>query len=89
MTNLPHEFDASGIPSLRPDLNYLLENGAAQHVKFKRGKSERYVIIIDGKNINIRVGTALIKILEGRLSRYIQVCRTKVQTKHKILIVLM
>ena len=49
MMILPQEFDAPGIPSLRPHLNSLLENGAAQHFKVKWGKSERYVIIIEGK----------------------------------------
>ena len=64
MTTLPQEFDDSGIPSLRPYLNSLLENGLAEHVKVKWGKSERYVIIIEGKtyqysgghNINKHLG---------------------------------
>ena len=43
------EFDASGLPALRPYLDYLLEHGAAEHVKVKLGKSERYVVIIGGK----------------------------------------
>ena len=67
MTSLPKEFDASGIPSLRPYLNSLLENGLAEHVKVTWGKSELYVIIIDGKGSIIEVGTTLIKILERRL----------------------
>ena len=62
MTNLPQEFDASGIPSLRPYLNTLLENGLDEDVKW--GKSERYVIIIEGRNINIRAGTTVINIME-------------------------
>ena len=48
MTILPQEFDASRIPSLRPDLTSLSENGLAQHVKVTLGKSERYVVIIKG-----------------------------------------
>ena len=46
---IKQEFDSSGIPSLNPYLNDLLDNGAAKHVKVKWSKSERYVIIIDGK----------------------------------------
>ena len=56
MTILPQEFDASGIPSLLSCLNSLLENGAAQHVKVKWGKSERYVINIDGKRYAYKGG---------------------------------
>ena len=49
MIDPPQEFDASGIPSVRPYLTYLLENGAAEHVKVKWGNGERYVITVDGK----------------------------------------
>ena len=52
----PQEFDASGIRSLRPYLNYLLENGAAEQVKVKWGKSERDVIMIDGKTYQYKGG---------------------------------
>ena len=70
MTNILQEFDASGIPSLRPYLNYLLENGAAEHVKVKWGKGERYVIIIEGKkypwkgghDINKHLGKKIVSI---------------------------
>ena len=67
MTILPQEFDASGIPSLRPDLNSLLENGVAQHFKVKWGKSERYVIIIDGKEYQYKGWHDINKILERKL----------------------
>ena len=53
MTSVPQEFDGSGIPPLRSCLNSLLENGMAEHVKVKWGKSERYVIIIEGKKVPI------------------------------------
>ena len=53
MTRLPQELDDSGNPSLLSRLNYLLENGAAQHVKVQWGRSERYVIIIKGKTMSI------------------------------------
>ena len=63
------EFDASGIPSSRPYLNYLLEHGAAEHVKVKWGKGERYVIIIDGKKYSYSGGHNISKNLEK--SKYI------------------
>ena len=64
MTSLPQELDDSGNTSLLSCLNYSLENGAAHHVKVKWGKSERYVIVIEGKqyqysgghNINKNLG---------------------------------
>ena len=62
MNNPLQEFDASGIPSLRPYSNYLLQHGAAEHVKVKWGKGERYVIIVEGKNIYIKANTTLIRI---------------------------
>ena len=59
MTSIPQEFDASRIPSLRPYLNSLLENGLAEHVNVKWGKGERYVIV---KSTHGKGGTTLIKI---------------------------
>ena len=67
MTSLPQEFDDSEKPSLLTRLNYLLENGAAQHIKVKWGKGERYVIMI---NINIKTNATLIKIFK-KDSQYI------------------
>ena len=61
-TSLPQEFDASGIPSLRPYLSYLLENGAAEYVKVKWGKSERYVIMIGGEKYQYKGGHNINKI---------------------------
>ena len=63
MTSLPQEFDASGIPSLRPYWDSLLENGLAGHVKVKWGKSERYVIIIEGKKFQYKGGDDINKTL--------------------------
>ena len=60
MTMLQQEFDAWGLPSLRPYLNYLIDNGVAEHKLVKWGKSQRWVVIIGGKNTNIRVGMNLI-----------------------------
>ena len=41
---------------LLPYLNSLIENGLAEHVKVKWGKSERYVIIIGGKTYQNKGG---------------------------------
>ena len=54
------EFGAWGLPSLRPHLKYLIDNGAAEHKLVKWGKGQRWVVIIGGKNTNIRVGMNLI-----------------------------
>ena len=56
MTILLQEFDDPGVPSLWPYLNSVLENGLAEHVKVKWGKSERYVIIIEGKRYQYKGG---------------------------------
>ena len=71
MTILPQEFDASGIPSLRPYLNSLLKKWLAEQVKVKWGKSERYVIIIGGKTYPYKGGTILTKTSERKLLHYI------------------
>ena len=61
MTMIQQEFRADGLPSLRPYLQYLLDNGLAEHVKVKWGKSERWVIKIAVKPTLIRVVTKLIR----------------------------
>ena len=73
MTDPPQEFDASGIPSLRPYLNYLLENGAAEQVKVKWGKSERDVIMIDGQKYQYSGGHNINKNLGKNDSQYIYI----------------
>ena len=87
MTNISQEFDASGIPSLRPYLNSLLENALAEHVMVKWVKSDRDVIIIDGKSINIQVVTTLINNLARKSHLYIQICQIKVQIRMNILLI--
>ena len=67
MTNLPQELDDSGNPSLLSCLNYNLENGAAQHAKVKRGKRERYVIIIEGKRYQYAGGHSINKNLAKKI----------------------
>ena len=75
MTSLPQELDDSGNPSLLSRLNYLLENGAAEHVKVKWGKSERYVIMIKGKKYQYKGGnnnkTLKIKIQDIDIYKYV------------------
>ena len=73
MTTLPQEIDASGIPSLRTYLNSVLENGLAEHVKVKWGKSERYITDIGGKkypykggrDVNKNLGQKIIALYVG------------------------
>ena len=65
MTNLPQEFDASGIPSLRPYLKSASEN--AEHFKVKWGKSERNVIIIEGKRYQYKGGDDINKNLGKKI----------------------
>jgi len=73
MTDPPQEFDASGIPSLRPYLNSLIENGLAEHVKVKWGKSERDVIIIEGKKYQYKGGDDIKNLGKKIVAIYISV----------------
>ena len=50
-----------GHPSVKNCLNYLLENGHAEHVHVKWGKGHRNVIILGVKSINIKVVIHLIR----------------------------
>ena len=74
MTDPPQEFDASGIPSLRPYLNSLIENGLAEEIKVKGGKGERYVIMIEGKKYQYKGGHDINKHL-GRMILAIYIYR--------------
>ena len=63
MATIKQEFDSSGIPSMKPYLDYLLDNGAATHETVKWGSSERWVIIMGGvKSTNIRADMTLIRV---------------------------
>ena len=68
---LPHERTKDGGISMRPYLQYLLDRGHAEHVKVKWGKSERHVIRIGGKNVNIKGVTILIRTCKRTLLHYI------------------
>ena len=50
------EYTKYGAPSMRPYLQYLLDNETAKHVKVKWGKSERWVILIGGKKYQYKGG---------------------------------
>ena len=56
MTMIQQEFRADGLPSLRPYLKYLLDNGLAEHVQVKWGKSYRWVMKIGGKTYAYKGG---------------------------------
>ena len=56
MTIIHQEFTKDGAPSMRPYLQYLLDTGAAEHVKVKWGKGHRNVIIIHGKKYQYKGG---------------------------------
>ena len=55
------------IPSVKPYLDYLLENGAANHEKVKWGKSERWVIVIGGKKYQYKGGDNINKNLKIKI----------------------
>ena len=70
MALLQQEFDASGLPSLKPYLNYLIDRGHAEHVKVKRGKGERNVIIIEGKKYSYKGGHEINKNLKKKITSF-------------------
>ena len=57
-----------GHPSVKNCLNYLLENGHAEHVNVKWGNGHRNVIIIEGKKYQYKGGDAFNKNLENTIS---------------------
>ena len=67
MAMIKQEFDSSGIPSLKPYLRYLLENGAAKHVTIRWGQSYRKVIFIGGKRYQYKVGHNINKNLKNKI----------------------
>ena len=71
MTMIQQEFRADGLPSSRPYLQYILDHGAAEHVKVKWGKSYRWVIKIGGKKYSYKGGHEIKKNLKRKLFHYI------------------
>ena len=68
MTLLQQEFTKDGAISMRPYLQYLLDNGAAEHLKVKWGKGERYVILIGGKKYQYKGGHNINKNLKNNIT---------------------
>ena len=84
MALLQQEFDASGLPSLRPYLQYLLDNGAAEHVKVKWGKNYRWVIKIGGKKYQYKGGDEFNNSLKKKIvSLYISMDNKILDQKNK------
>ena len=68
MTMIHQEYTKDGHPSMRPYLNYLLDNEAAKHVKVKWGKGERWVILIGGKRYQYKSGQDINTILKKTIT---------------------
>ena len=79
------EFDAWGLPSLRPYLNDLIDNGAAEHKLVKWGKGQRWVVIIGGKKYQYKGGHEFNKSLQNKIvSLYIGMAESSEQKTKKI-----
>ena len=65
---LQQEFTKYGLPSLKPYLKYLLDNGAAEQVNVKWGKGHRNVIIIGGKKYQYKGGDEFNKNLKKKIT---------------------
>ena len=68
MATIKQEFDSSGIPSMKPYLDYLLENGAAKPVTIRWGQSYRKVIFIGGKRYQYKGGHNINKNLKIKIA---------------------
>ena len=67
MAMIKQEFNSSGILSMKPYLDYLLENGATHHEKVKWGKSYRKVVIIGGKRYHYKGGDNINRNLKHKI----------------------
>ena len=86
---LQQEFDAWGLPSLRPYLNYLIDNGVAEHKLVKWGKGQRWVVIIGGKKYQYKGGHEFNKSLKNKIvSLYISMEESSEQKQKKIVIMI-
>ena len=84
MAMIKQTFDASGLPSMKPYLDYLLENRAAEHVKVRWGKGYRWVIKIGGKNYQYKGGDEINKNLKKKIvSLYISMSQSSNQNTNK------
>ena len=90
MATIKQEFDSSGIPSMKPYLDYLLENGAAKHVTIRWGQSYRKVIVIGGKRYQYKGGDNINRNLKNKIvPLYIYVCHPNLQNKIQIPLVIL
>ena len=71
MTMLQQEFDAWGLPSLRPYLKYLIDNGVAELKLVQWGKCHRWAVIIGSKKYQYKGGHEFNKSLKIKLCYYI------------------
>ena len=83
---LQQEFTKDGLPSMRPYLNYLLDNGATEQVNVKWGKGYRNVIVIGGKKYLYKGGDEFNKNLKKKItSLYISMSDNSSKEKKKII----
>jgi len=68
MAMINQEFDFSGLPSVKPYLRYLLENGAAKHSIIRWGQSYRKVIFIGGKKYQYKGDHDINKNLKSKIA---------------------
>ena len=70
------------MPSMKPYLDYLLENEAAEHVKVRWGKGYRWVVIIGGKKYLYKGGHDINKNLKKKIVQLYISMSSKVQNKN-------
>ena len=63
---IKQERNSSGLPSMKPYLDYLLEKGATKHVTVRWGQSYRKVIFIEGKKYQYKGGHDINKNLKNK-----------------------
>ena len=81
---LQQEFDAWGLPSLRPYLNYLIDNKVAEHKLVQWGKGQRWCVIIGGKKYQYKGGHEFNKSLKNKIvSLYIDTTMSSKQKNKK------
>ena len=64
---IQQEFRADGLPSLRPYLQYILGNGAAERVQVKWGNGYRWAIKTGGKKYLYKGGDEFNKNLKKKI----------------------
>ena len=84
---LQQEFDAWGLPSLRPYLQDLIDHGVVEHKLIKWGKGQRWAVIIGGKTYQYKGGHEFNKSLKNKIvSLYIGMAESSKQKQKKIVI---